>query len=371
MIPKEHAHLDIAAITHEGMSGKNNEDRYGVSAHIISETNPISSVFAIVADGIGGHSAGEIAAEIAVETISHAVASSDGSDPRTTLEKAIIQTGLLVNDQAKIDAAQQGMGSTCVCTWILEDRLYIASVGDSRIYLIRGETIRQLTTDHTWVQEAVEHGIIAPEQVRGHPQSHIIRRYLGSSSPVEPDFRLRLDLEESDEQALANQGAQLLPGDKLLLCSDGLTDLVEDDEILETLQQQGLDAASKHLVDLANQRGGHDNTTIVILEVPKIPEEEDEQQKKKTPSKKLYWLVGIVMSIVALIVITTLAFVAWQFTHPEATPTITPQAATPSITETSIPPTDEINTSATSSPLLTETPIQIQTTPQPALTPEG
>ncbi|MEJ2448733.1 MAG: hypothetical protein P8Y37_12450 [Anaerolineales bacterium] len=115
-------------------------------------------------------------------------------------------------------------------------RLYLGAVGDSRIYLIRGNTIRQLTTDHTWVQEALDIGVINEEEARSHPRRHLIRSYLGSPDPVHPDLRLYLDMEENQEQAKANQGLPLIPGDQVLLCSDGLTDLVADPEILEILQ---------------------------------------------------------------------------------------------------------------------------------------
>ena len=256
MIPSERSHLFVAATTHPGMTGKVNEDRYSVSAFRLEDENNTSAVFAIVADGIGGHKAGEIAAEIAVNTISHIISESDGLDPKTTLEYAIIQAGEAIQKQSLKDASQQGMGSTCACAWVIDDQLYTASVGDSRIYLLRGNHIWQISIDHTWVQEALDHGIIKPEQARNHPRSHIIRRYLGSKNSVVPDMRLKLSPEENDEQAIANQGLKLVPGDQLLLCSDGLSDLVEDKEIQETLVGQDLSEATASLIDLANERGG-------------------------------------------------------------------------------------------------------------------
>ncbi len=363
MIPKEQAHLEIHAITHEGMSGKNNEDRYGVSAHDVGEKDPTPSVFAIVADGIGGHQAGEIAAEIVVESISHAIASSDAGDPLAIMEDAIIEAGQEVNDQATENAAQKGMGSTCVCAWVLGEQLYIASVGDSRIYLLRDSQIHQLTTDHTWAQEAVEHGIISPEQVRGHPQSHIIRRYLGSKTLVDVDFRLRLHPDESDEQALTNQGMQLQPGDKLLLCSDGLTDLVEENEIKEKLQWPDRDAALQELVDLANQRGGHDNITIVTLELPS----QGEAPKKKTPLV-VYWLVGIIIGLIVMVVFVVLAFFGWQTIQPEPTATLPPPTATPTFLETEESPSEQNQATTTPAPLSTETPVQATVTIWPTST---
>jgi protein phosphatase len=134
--------------------------------------------------------------------------------------------------------------------------------------MIRGDAIRQLSTDHTWIQEAIEHGALTPEEAVGHPNAHVIRRYLGSRQPVVPDLRLRMNAGESDDQAESNQGLRLLPGDQLLLCSDGLTDLVSDAEILATLKTKSQDEALDELVSLANQRGGHDNITIVSLQMP-------------------------------------------------------------------------------------------------------
>ncbi len=160
------------------------------------------------------------------------------------------------------------MSTTCACAWVIGDRVYIASVGDSRIYLQRQDSIQQLTTDHTWVQEAIDSGVLSPDQARDHPNAHVIRRHLGSRKPVEPDFRLRLNSEEGEEQAEANQGTRLQPGDRLLICSDGLTDLVSDVEILGFLKNRNQDGVLEDLVDLANERGGHDNITIILLELP-------------------------------------------------------------------------------------------------------
>jgi protein phosphatase len=152
---------------------------------------------------------------------------------------------------------------------VIGDRLYTGTVGDSRVYLVRGKTIHQLTTDHTWIQEALEKGLLKPEQARGHPNAHVIRRFVGSPTPPEVDLRLRLTPDEPDEQAVANQGMRLLRGDRLLLCSDGLTDMVSNDEILHGLGNRDLQGGVESLVDLACRRGGHDNITAVVLEAPR------------------------------------------------------------------------------------------------------
>jgi serine/threonine protein phosphatase PrpC len=137
------------------------------------------------------------------------------------------------------------------------------------------------------VQEAIEKGIIKPEEAREHPNVHVIRRHLGSVELPDVDFRLYLEDGQEDQEALDNQGFDLEPGDVLLLCSDGLTDLIWDDEILQTLRSKpNLKAATETLVETANQRGGHDNITTVLLSVPR----EGEVIKKK--KGLVNWLFG-------------------------------------------------------------------------------
>jgi PPM family protein phosphatase len=268
MIPAAHAHLHIAAATNPGMKGKVNEDRYSILAYRLATDDHTPSVLAMLADGIGGHHAGEIAAQLAVDSINRYVAGSKSSQPSLVLKQALTYTNQIILDRAKADPKFNGMGTTLVCSWIIGSRLYAASVGDSRLYLMRGTRLLRLTTDHSWVQEALAQGTLTPDQVKGHPNAHIIRRFLGTTSPLIPDLRLRLSDNESDTQAEANQGLRLFPGDRLLLCSDGLTDLVQDAEILDILQTTALETSTTHLVELANQRGGHDNITVVIMEVP-------------------------------------------------------------------------------------------------------
>jgi protein phosphatase len=313
MIPAERSHLHVAARSHPGMSGKNNEDRYAVSALRLSQENPLPVVFAIVCDGIGGHRAGEVAAEMAVETISQQVAASDTATPVETLKQAIIHASENILVKAEDDPGQKGMGATCACCWVIDDHLYIASVGDSRIYLLRNRHIQQLTTDHTWVQEAMEAGLLTPEQATSHPNAHVIRRYLGSQKKVMPDIRLRLSPDESDAQAEKNQGLQLLPGDQILICSDGLTDLVNDEEIRDALETEKTEKALKDLIDLANRRGGHDNITMIALRVPTaIPATELTLPSARPWKVKLGCLTA---GLVSLLGITLLigAYLFWNY----------------------------------------------------------
>ena len=323
MIPADHAHLHVAASTHPGMKGKNNEDQYAVSAYKLSETDPTPSLLALISDGIGGHRAGEIASQIAVETISRVVSESDGAKPQLTLKTAIIQASQAILTQAEAHLDRRGMGATCVCAWIIGNRLYTASVGDSRLYLLRGDAISQLTTDHSWIQEAIEYGALKPEQARGHPNAHIIRRYLGSQPPPEVDFRLRLDPSETDGQAQGNQGFLLLPGDFLLLCSDGLTDLVDKEEIRFALRSSNRNQATQDLTQLANERGGHDNITIVLLEVPGSDViTQVSQVRHRAPRRRWFVFASFLLAIgilLALILATLGGF--WLLTRPSASPT--------------------------------------------------
>jgi len=322
MNPASRAHLHIAATTHPGMTGKNNEDRYSVTASHYEEGGGISAVLATVSDGIGGHRAGEVAAEIAIETIQASIAQYGIDNPPAALQAAILQASQAIYEKSESDPGLRGMGATCACGWVIGDRLYIASVGDSRIYLIRGNTIRQVTIDHTWIQEALESGVITAEQARGHPNAHVIRRYLGSRQPVTPDMRLRLQPGQDDEQSLANQGLRLLPGDVIVLCTDGLTDLVGDGEILAVLKDGAKEKALEALTRLANGRGGHDNITIVALQMPPV-----EVAVAPAPARvpRLSWACA---GIAGLIVIGALLFggAAWLYGWISPAPVSSPTA---------------------------------------------
>jgi protein phosphatase len=287
MIRSSLPHVHVAALSHAGMSGKNNEDRYAISSFLLSKEDPRPAILAVVADGIGGHLAGEIAAELAVNYITAGVAESNGKKPVKILETAIQNASQSIASHSAGNDDENGMGATCACVWIIENKLYTAYVGDSRIYLLRGKFIQRLTIDHTWVQEAYEKGIITAEQMRDHPNLHVIRRYLGGVRLPDVDFRLRIDDAESNEESENNQGFHLEPGDTILLCSDGLTDLVWDDEIQKTIRsKRDMKVAAEALVTLANERGGHDNITVVIMSMPKL---EETAQKKRNI---LDWILG-------------------------------------------------------------------------------
>jgi protein phosphatase len=269
VIPNKPPHLDSATITDPGSRGRLNEDSFEIISFNISENDDTPVILAIVADGIGGHKAGEVASKIAVATIISSVAESDGTDPLWILKSALLEANHSITSEAEEDDSRRGMGSTVACALVIDSALYTATLGDSRLYLVRDNVIQQLNIDHTWVQEALEVGVINSEEARSHPRRHLIRSYLGSADPIHPDLRLYLDSKENQEQAKANQGLPLVPGDQVMICTDGLTDLVADEEILEILVGEGSkEDQLQKLVDLANLRGGHDNITAVVLMAP-------------------------------------------------------------------------------------------------------
>ena len=329
MIRTTRAHLNVDAQTHPGMTGKNNEDRYAVASFVLDKKDRMPVLFAVLSDGIGGHRAGEVAAELAVNHIMQAVAKSDGRHIQETIAVAVNEASEAIAAHSGSNENLKGMGATCAAVWIVGDKLHTAYVGDSRIYLMRGGRIQQLTVDHTWVQEAIDRGVLTPEMAREHPNVHVIRRYLGSPTPPEVDFRLKLFNDEGDQHAEGNQGLQLLPNDILLLCSDGLTDLVWNDEILEVVRSKpNLKEATRALIELANSRGGHDNTTVVLIAVP--------SDFKLVVRKNVDWLPWTIGGILGIIFVLAFASVlALGLLRRDSaltlTPTVTP---TPTLTET-------------------------------------
>ena len=330
MIRTVRSHLNVEAHSHPGMTGKNNEDRYAVASFILGDHNKIPVLFAVLADGIGGHRGGEVAAELAVNHIMQVVANSDGRHIRHTILDAVNEASDAIAAHAATNDELRGMGATCATAWIIGDKLHTAYVGDSRIYLMRSGRIQQLTIDHTWVQEAIEKGILTPEQAREHPNVHVIRRYLGSAQPPEPDFRLKWFDVESDHDAESHQGVQLLPNDVVLLCTDGLTDLVWNDEILEVVRSKPtLKEASRALVEMANSRGGHDNTTVILISVP--------SNFKLAVKKDLGWLPWVIGGVAGVMFILVLgSFLTLTLLRRSTNPTPT-QTLPPLFTETPMP----------------------------------
>ena len=364
MIRQQQSHLLAAASTHPGMTGKNNEDRFAVTAYQLNKHNPTPAVVAVLSDGIGGHRGGEVAAEMAVNLISQYLAEGDGRYPPPMLQSAIQHSSQRIYERAQKEPPLQGMGATAAVAWVIGDRLYTANVGDSRIYLLRGDSIQQLSSDHTWIQEAIEQGLLDPAQAAGHPNAHIIRRFLGSPTPPDVDLRLRLKDGEDDAQMLENQGLPLVGLDIVLLCSDGLTDLVEDAEILAAFHAAPLQEAVDNLTALACERGGHDNITIVALQEPAQP-------LHPVQPASLRQMKGCLAVGIALLVTSLLAVLAfWGYaTYLDRKPSPTPTPArTVQVSPTLLPPIELLLTPSAppqTTPNLTQPPTPAQKTVTP------
>lgn len=204
----------------------------------------------VVADGMGGHKAGDYASACTVRTIEHEVMMCDDTEPVRILRNAIECANKEVYDKAAFDADFQGMGTTVVAATIVDNIMYVANVGDSRLYLINDD-IKQVTKDHSLVEEMIRAGEISREEARNHPDKNIITRAIGVSPRVDVDF-FEVDI---------------CKGDRVLMCSDGLTNMIDDDEICKIIRA-GRDVVDivEDLVRIANHNGGKDNITVVIIE---------------------------------------------------------------------------------------------------------
>ncbi|HET7712046.1 MAG TPA: Stp1/IreP family PP2C-type Ser/Thr phosphatase [Thermoanaerobaculia bacterium] len=241
--------------THVGRQRQHNEDSYLVSDD--------ARLF-LVADGMGGHAAGEIASRIAVESISEFILHTkedDGTWPHAYDEQFSRATNRLmaavrlantrVLEAMRKDARLRGMGTTVVACLVDENTISFAHVGDSRAYMIRDSKLSRITNDHSWVFEQVQAGMLTEAEAEKHPLRNVITRALGGALQVNPDAK------EIDARS----------GDVYLLCSDGLTGMVPEDEILKLVTESNGDLpdACQKLIDAANERGGLDNVTTILV----------------------------------------------------------------------------------------------------------
>ena len=359
MIQTETEHFETATASHAGMKGKQNEDRFSVTHFWIDEKKRRPSTLVVLCDGIGGHRAGEVAAEIGVRVITECVVDGDPNQPLRTLEEAVNRANQAIYAASTSNQGRLGMGTTCACAWILNGRLFTVNLGDSRIYLLRDGHIVQLTTDHTWIQEALDAGILTDSTQENHPNAHVIRRYLGSEKAPEPDFRLWFFEGEGDDEAIANQGLRLLPGDILLVCSDGLTDLVSDEDIQEVILSLPLDQSPDRLISLANTRGGHDNTTVVLLHVPNGPS----KLTGRASMRRL--LLGCLTAVIFLSVLLATVFFAlrwWRGIGDDAEPWVPSPTLVRELNDLTITQAED----QTTEPTWTLTPESLEKTPASA-----
>lgn len=250
----------ICGKTDKGLSRSNNEDHFSIFE---------DPMVLIVADGMGGHAAGEIASQIAVDTTFDQIKKISTSaqkvfevfDPKLSEEAMQLSAAIRAANKAIFLAAQdnkawRGMGSTIAAVWLTSlERALIAHVGDSRVYLVRDKTIHQLTKDHSIIGEQIHQGLITQEEARNSQIKNLITRALGQRQEVEVDV-----------SELSIQG-----GDILLLCTDGLNSMVSDEEILSIVsQEKELTEKCDMLIELANQNGGRDNMAVILAQSPQL-----------------------------------------------------------------------------------------------------
>lgn len=238
--------LKTFSITDIGKRRKLNQDYVYTSEMPVGK---LPNIF-IVADGMGGHNAGDYASKYTVETIVEEIGASKEESPEKILEGAIKVANEKLRKQAKENTDLRGMGTTVVAAVCKDSDLLVANVGDSRLYVV-GEKIRQITRDHSLVEEMVRMGGIDRETARNHPDKNIITRAVGADEQVDIDF-FRVSL---------------LPGELVLMCSDGLTNMLEDEEIRMILNgQRDIVEKAEELVKAANRNGGKDNIAVVLIE---------------------------------------------------------------------------------------------------------
>src|SRR5688500_7158270 len=234
--------LSVAARSDVGMIRSGNEDNY------YADANQQRGLF-IVADGMGGHAAGEVASEMAVQIVERelrAITTLHGDEVAKKVDQALRDANRAIYERTMAEVDKQGMGTTASVLLLSGSRYLIGQVGDSRIYLLRNQALKQLTKDHSYVQEQVDAGVLTPEQARYHPYSNVITRCVGASDSVEPD----------------TYGGEMKTGDVFLVASDGLTGMVDDRRLAQLL---GARSSPGRIVDAliseANGRGGLDNIT--------------------------------------------------------------------------------------------------------------
>ena len=233
--------------SHIGKVRTENQDR------IFFHDQPVGNLknLYIVADGMGGHKAGDYASRYTIERVVASVSRNAGDEPVSIIKEAINKANELLVAESREDEAKRGMGTTLVVGTIIGNKPFVANIGDSRLYIVGGtEQIRQITRDHSLVDEMVRMGEINADEARVHPDKNIITRAVGAADHVEADFF----------------EVELCEDDRILLCTDGLTNMVRDKEICDTIRQNdNIETAASQLVAMANANGGRDNITVMII----------------------------------------------------------------------------------------------------------
>ena len=234
------------ALTDVGMKRQINQD------YVFASAKPVGNLpnLFIVADGMGGHNAGDYASRRSTEIIVESIGKNDQKSPVKVIREAIEEANAHVHEEASQKDEFYGMGTTCVVATIIDDILYVANVGDSRLYLIDTD-ITQITKDHSLVEEMIRVGQIDRDRARNHPDKNIITRAVGVMRQIKVDF---FDV-------------HVKTGDLILMCSDGLSNMVEDEVIKNTiLSAPDVEEKADRLVRLANENGGKDNIAVIVIE---------------------------------------------------------------------------------------------------------
>jgi len=339
----------VSQRTDRGIARPRNEDAVGrpppdLDANLAQQKGYLYAV----ADGMGGEAGGQLASTMAIQTLITEYYRDAEPDVSRSLWRAVQVANQAVYRKAHSTPALARMGTTLTAAVVRGEELVVAHVGDSRAYLIRNDDIRQLTRDHSWVADALRAGTISAEEARNHPNRNILTRALGAEPEVEIDVVRE----------------KLRPGDRVLLCSDGLTNLVGDGEILQKVQKMGPQKAPGALIDLANERGGQDNITAMVIGVQGGP----------PPSK---WapvgpprrdgippvVFGTVVGVMVILMVFAYALGSGVLRRPTPTPALTvTETPTPTLTLTvTLTPTD--------TPTPTHTPTPTPTT-SPTITPK-
>ena len=236
--------MQAAGISHIGLVRERNEDKFIMD---------LQHKLFVICDGMGGHKGGKIASAMAAQVIERQFINTDEPDKVIALNAAICAANLKVWQVGSENAEYQEMGTTATAAVIEDESLIIAHVGDSCLFLLRGGQIRKVTTDHTLARQMVIDGLLTEDEVRTCSYNHILTRAVGVQESIEID----------------NYIEKIQPGDQIILCSDGLTDMLEDTEILEIMNKNKAAAdpepLAKALVDAALNKGGYDNTTVIVL----------------------------------------------------------------------------------------------------------
>ena len=293
-----------------GKTGKKMEDK---SAYFVAPASGACGdqvTVAVVADGIGGQAGGEDASRIAIESIKQYFQSNSTSDAAKSINSAIEAAHNAILQHKGADPKLAGMGSTITLAVITADRVFVGSLGDSRAYVVRGGAAKMLTTDHTWVQEAIAAKRLTPEEAKLHPNRNVLKRYLGMIGA--------LTLDDPRQEPFGQ-------GDTLLLCTDGLTDLVADKEIEGIVATQSPQASARKLVNLALERGGHDNISVVLVRMPGGADAAI-AAKAKVLSLAASPIVLAVLLLGVLCVFGTLAFLVVNGPAPATVPPASPVA---------------------------------------------